>query len=108
MGQRSVVEPQFCRNEPFDRFAFHIENPIEEGVPVPAELPSEEQQVPLEVAILRDCFGGAVERNVLLSKLRERGCGESMARTRITRAIKRGAMHLDEVTKIVSLPPTAE
>ena len=108
VGQRSVVEPQFCRNEPFDRFAFHIENPIEEGVPVPAELPSEEQQVPLEVAILRDCFGGAVERNVLLSKLRERGCGESMARTRITRAIKRGAMHLDEVTKIVSLPPTAE
>lgn len=108
VGERSVVEPQFCRNEPFDRFAFHIENPIEEGIPVSVGLPSEEQHRPLEVELLRDSFGGAVERSVLISKLRERGCGESMAKMRISRAIQRGALQFDEATKIVSLPPDPE
>lgn len=104
VGERSVVEPQFCRNEPFERFAFHIENPIDEGIPVPTDMPRDEPKESPELALLRREFGGAVERSVLIHKLRERGCSEGVAKMRVSRAIRRGLMQYDELSRIVSLP----
>ena len=68
VGETSVVEPQFCRNEPFERFAFAIN---EEGIPEVCELPMAEGSVERHpaVALLEDTFGGAIERATLVNKL---------------------------------------
>lgn len=100
VGDVSVVEPQFCRNEPFERFAFAIDNrEFDLGLPIPHELPiaSEESQAnqttAVVVEILRENYGGAVERNVLISKLEEQcGLSRTTAYMRISRAIKRGEL----------------
>jgi hypothetical protein len=68
--ERSVVEPQFCRNEPFERFAFNIS---EEGIPQLCDIPQSEgfginDRI---VDILNREYGGSVERTTLRNKIME-------------------------------------
>lgn len=100
VGEQSVVEPQFCRNEPFDRFSFIIENPIDEGVPSACDLPSEEARNEV-VTVLKELYGGCIEREVLTRKLAERIGSENTARVHITRAVKRGLVSYDPESKLV-------
>lgn len=104
-GQASVVEPQFCRNEPFDRFAFEIDD---EGFPVGCELPAAgSEPAPEEpyLTILRDELGGAAERSVLTTQLAERlGCSSGAAKMRIGRAIRTGRLALSDDGREVSIP----
>ena len=104
VGEKSLVEPQFCRNEPFDRFAFRVN---EEGIPELCDLPEEPSQPSGEVErILRDYYGGAVERTVLTDRVAELcSIDRHTATMRISRAIKRGDLECHE--KIVSLPKPA-
>ncbi len=69
-GECSVVEPQFCRNEPFERFAFHVS---EEGIPEICDIPQGESGGVNDriVEILKEQFGGAVERTTLRNKIME-------------------------------------
>lgn len=85
----SIVEPQFCRNEPFERFAFQINS---DGIPELCNLPTEPLTKEDEVAaILRDNFGGSVERKVLINKLQETlGIGYNAVQMRISRALRKG------------------
>ena len=106
VGEISVVEPQFCRNEPFERFAFHIDSRIEEGVPQPAELPQERGSRGSLRELVEECYGGAVERAVLISKLIERGDSTTNANVKVSRSIQRGELYLDPERRMVStLPP---
>ena len=99
--ERSVVEPQFCRNEEFTPFAFYI---TEEGLPEECEMPT--QSIIAEddcVAIMRNYYPNGVERAVLISKLiEELGLSDVSARVRVCRAIKQGKLLVDR--KIVMLP----
>ena len=90
----SIVEPQFCRNEPFERFAFHI---TPEGLPELCNLPTEPQSKEDEVvAVLRDHFGGSVERTVLSHKLEEvLGLNRTTASMRINRLARKGLVTID-------------
>ena len=105
VGETSVVEPQFCRNEPFERFAFSIN---EEGIPEVCPLPMEgatSERHPA-IALLEDEYGGAIERATLVNKLIETlGLKRTTALMQINRLIKRGALvlkdnmiHLPDVT----------
>ena len=69
-GDCSVVEPQFCRNEPFERFAFCVS---EEGIPEICDIPQSESSGVNDriVEILREQFGGVVERTTLRNKIME-------------------------------------
>ena len=101
VGDMSVVEPQFCRNEPFERFAFSIN---EEGIPEICDLPdeSDEERHPA-VALLEDTFGGAIERATLVNKLIEtQGINRTTSAMQVSRLIKRGDLLLDG--KIVKSP----
>ena len=101
VGERSIVEPQFCRNEPFERFAFMVDK---EGIPVLAELPEEgSQEGDRLLQIVRTEYGGVVERSVLAHKLREElGLGRTAALMRIARALRSG--RLVEEEGLVRLP----
>ncbi len=94
VGERSVVEPQFCRNEPFTRFAFAIDNSTSElGLPVGAEVPAEvtTEASGSVVELLRTNYGGAVERQLLTNKIAESsGISTKAASMRILRAIEQG------------------
>ena len=87
----SIVEPQYCRNEPFERFAFNIS---EEGIPQLCDLPTPGTTVGDEVVeILANAFGGVVERAVLVKKLvSQRGLNHSTAQMRIHRLIDKGVL----------------
>ena len=92
VGDVSVVEPQFCRNEPFERFAFSIN---EEGIPEVCDTPCEEHSNDRHpaVALLEDTFGGAIERATLVNKLIEtQGLNKSTAQMQVNRLIKKGAL----------------
>ena len=91
VGETSVVEPQFCRNEPFERFAFEINA---EGIPEITELPTMEEGTRNEVvAMVEDMFGGAIERTTLANKLIEtKGLKRSTAQMQIKRAVDRGLL----------------
>ena len=69
-GECSVVEPQFCRNEPFERFAFHVS---EEGIPEICDIPQSESSDINDriVTILQSEYGGTVERTTLRNKIME-------------------------------------
>lgn len=109
----SLVEPQYCRNMPFERFAFCVEEVqgAEErgeqcvglGVPVECDLPSEGNSREDDcVRILRDEFGGMAERKLLISKLEQvLGITHGYAKVKVTRAIKCGVVRLldDDVVK---------
>ena len=101
VGDVSVVEPQFCRNEPFERFAFTIS---EEGIPEVCDLPMSDSGTERHpaVALLEDTFGGAIERATLVNKLVEtHGFNKSTAAMQVLRLIKRGVLKSDG--KIVSV-----
>ena len=101
VGDISVVEPQFCRNEPFERFAFTIN---EEGIPEICDLPNErsDERHPA-VALVEDTFGGAIERATLVNKLIEtQGINRTTSAMQVARLIKRGELILDG--KIVKSP----
>jgi hypothetical protein len=85
----SIVEPQFCRNEPFERFAFTV---AQDAIPELCTLPTESQGKEDEVVtILRDHFGGAVERTVLTHKLEQLlGLTSAASKMRIARALRKG------------------
>ena len=94
VGERSVVEPQFCRNEEFAPFAFHI---TEEGLPEECEMPNErEEQLPEEnicVQLMRENYPNGVERKVLTTKIVDvENINRALARVKITRAIAKGLL----------------
>jgi hypothetical protein len=102
VGETSVVEPQFCRNEPFERFAFSIN---EEGIPEVCELPMAEGSAERHpaVALLEDEYGGAIERTTLINKLIEtQGIKCTTAQMQVNRLIKRGVLSTDG--KVVRSP----
>ncbi len=104
VGESSVVEPQFCRNDAFDRFAFRIEQRIAEGIPQPAALPAESSaNSRSDVAnLVEELYGGSVERAVLTNKLIDRGFTKNNARVRVSRAIHRGELYFDPMRGVVS------
>lgn len=107
----SIVEPQYCRNEPFERFAFNIS---EEGIPQLCDLPTQGTTVGDEVVeILTNAFGGVVERAVLVKKLvSQRGLNHSTAQMRIHRLIDKGVLvakdNLVCLPSVQLLPPMPE
>ena len=94
-GECSVVEPQFCRNEPFERFAFNIS---EEGIPQLCDIPKSEgfginDRI---VDILNTEYGGVVERVTLNKKIVEvLGLNIASAKMRIRRLIDKGLLEAD-------------
>ena len=100
VGETSIVEPQFCRNEPFERFAFAIN---EEGIPEISPLPGVSEERHPAVALLEDEYGGAVERVTLVHKLVEtQHLNANTAQMQVNRLIKRGVLILED--KIVKSP----
>jgi hypothetical protein len=108
VGDISLVEPQYCRNMPFERFAFCVDEVLnaEErgeqcvglGVPVECDLPSEGNSREDDcVRILRDEFGGMAKRKLLCSKLEQvLGVSATYSRVKVHRAIERGLLRLGE------------
>ena len=95
VGETSVVEPQFCRNEPFERFAFSINDAgIPEVCPLPMEGATSDRHP--AIALLEDEYGGAIERTTLINKLIEaQGLNKSTAYMQVMRLIRRGELQLD-------------
>lgn len=106
VGEVSLVEPQYCRNMPFERFAFRVEE-LEDaidhgeqcvglGLPVECDLPSESAEKEDEcVRILRDELGGVAERKLLNAKLVDMlGVTQNYARVKVSRAIERGVLKM--------------
>ena len=94
VGESSVVEPQFCRNEPFERFAFHVN---EEGIPELCELPATTESANAVIDVLNNCYGGAVERTTLINKLVDTmGISHNAAKMKVYRLITRGKLEVDD------------
>ena len=93
VGECSVVEPQFCRNEEFAPFAFRI---TEEGLPEECEMPNERSEDGEEnicVRLMRESYPNGAERKVLTTKLVEReNINRSYARVKISRSIANGSL----------------
>lgn len=88
LGDCSVVEPQFCRNEEFEPFAFTID---EEGLPIECELPKENSDYRNDcVSIMQTHYPNGIERAVLVSKMVELGINYNAAQARISRALSVG------------------
>ncbi len=92
VGERSVVEPQYCRNEEFPPFAFHV---TEEGLPEECEMPNErgesEESENVCVKIIRESYPNGIERKVLVTKLvDEYDINRAYARVKVSRAIAQG------------------
>ena len=101
-GECSVVEPQFCRNEPFERFAFAVN---EEGVPEICDIPqSGEIDINRRIVdILATEYGGVIERVTLWKKLVEAlGLNAPTAKMRVKRLIDKGLLAADG--NLVRLP----
>jgi hypothetical protein len=101
VGECSVVEPQFCRNEEFEPFAFFID---EEGLPTLTDLPKEREESRNEcVNVMRDYFPNGIERLVLLDKMQsELGLSYATAQVKISRALKAGLLRSEN--KVLMLP----
>ena len=101
VGDISLVEPQFCRNEPFERFAFKLDS---DAIPILCALPDEKLSFEEQTAdVVRSVYGGAIERQVLISKLvSDYGLTLGAAKMRVCRAVKCGALLADD--KMVRLP----
>ena len=90
VGECTIVEPQFCRNEPFERFAFTVSA---EGIPRLAELPTEPDNRNEIVAMLEDMYGGSIERTTLINKLMElKNLKKTTAHMRLKRLLDRGIL----------------
>ena len=113
-GECSVVEPQFCRNEPFERFAFAVN---EEGIPEICDIPqSGEIDINSRIVdILSTEYGGVIERVTLWKKLVEAlGLNGPTAKMRVKRLIDKGLLAADgnlvripsnKVTEKQGVPP---
>ena len=108
-GEVSFVEPQYCRNMPFERFAFRVEeaedaeflDPVVVGLGIPTECDiSEIDSVKKEddcVRILRDELGGVADKRLLQGKLVDRlGVTHSYARVKIFRALEKSLIREDD------------
>ena len=92
-GDSSIVEPQFCRNEPFERFAFAIS---EEGIPQLCDIPQPTEGRNEVVAIVEDLYGGTIERSTLVARLTESfSISKTTAQMRIKRLIDKGLLLVD-------------
>ena len=100
-GECSVVEPQFCRNEPFERFAFTVS---EEGIPRLAEIPTQTEERNQVLRVLEEAFGGSIERITRVNKLVDvLGVEKHTAQMRVKRLIDRGMLRLhDGVVSLAS------
>ena len=100
VGECSVVEPQFCRNEEFEPFAFIID---EEGLPVECDLPKESSSSTNDcVRIMEDYYPNGIERTVLIDRLvSDMGMNYASAQVRISRALKAGLLRSDK--KVIML-----
>ena len=99
-GDCSIVEPQFCRNEPFERFAFTIS---EEGIPQLCDVPTVGDVRNEIVSLVADNYGGVIERATLASKLIEtKGLKQNTALMRIKRLVDKGELVAEG--KMVRLP----
>jgi hypothetical protein len=108
VGDMSLVEPQYCRNMPFERFAFRVEEAADAashgeravglGLPVECELPLESVEKEDDcLRILRDELGGVAERKLLISKMIERlGITNNYAQVKVSRAIERGLLRTQD------------
>ena len=113
-GECSVVEPQFCRNEPFERFAFAVN---EEGIPEICDIPqSGARDINSRIVeILATEYGGVIERVTLWKKLVEAlGLNAPTAKMRVKRLIDKGLLVADgtlvripsnKVTEKQGVPP---
>ena len=101
-GECTIVEPQFCRNEPFERFAFSINDAgIPEVCPLPMEGATSDRHP--AIALLEDEYGGAIERTTLIRKLTERqGIKQHAAAMQVQRLISKGSLIADG--RMVQLP----
>lgn len=89
VGERSVVEPQYCRNEEFAPFAFRI---TEEGLPEECEMPNNPSESSSEenicTKIIRENYPNGIERKVLVTRLVEVcDINRAHARVKVSRAI---------------------
>lgn len=108
VGEISLVEPQYCRNMPFERFAFRVdevenseecgERSIGLGIPVECDMPSDNGTKEDDcLRILRDEFGGMAERKLLTTKLEQvLGITHGYAKVKVSRAIKCGTVKLSD------------
>ena len=101
VGECSVVEPQFCRNEEFEPFAFIID---EEGLPAECDLPKESSGSTNEcVRIMEEYYPNGIERLVLLDRLQsDLGLSYSSAQVKVSRAIRSGLLRNEN--KVILLP----
>jgi hypothetical protein len=94
-GDASIVEPQLCRNEPFERFAFRIS---EEGIPQLCDLPTAptgdiNEQI---IQLLNSEYGGCIERQTLITKASTTlSIGSDAVRMRINRLVNKGTLIAD-------------
>lgn len=116
IGDVSVVEPRFCRNAEFERFAFHVvdvdqvlsmHHPELENLGLPERCPLPMENADKEddcVRVLREELGGIAERKLLCTKLVDMlGVTESYARVKVSRAISRGLL-LCDINSVLSIP----
>ena len=93
VGECSVVEPQYCRNEEFAPFAFHI---TEDGLPEECAMPHESGAEGAEnscVRIIQEGYPNGIERKVLVTKLVESdNINRAHARVKVARAIAQGKL----------------
>lgn len=101
VGECSVVEPQFCRNEEFEPFAFIID---EEGLPVECDLPKESVSSQNDcVRVMQAYYPNGIERGVLIDRLTsECGLTYASAQVKISRALRAGL--LSSQNGVVTLP----
>ena len=95
VGECSVVEPQFCRNEEFEPFAFIID---EEGLPVECDLPKESTGSTNEcVRIMEAYYPNGIERTVLIDRLMsDAGLTYGSAQVKVSRALRSGLLTYDD------------
>jgi hypothetical protein len=93
VGECSVVEPQYCRNEEFAPFAFHI---TEDGLPEECAMPHESGAEGAEdscIRIIQEGYPNGIERKVLVTKLVESdNINRAHARVKVARAITQGKL----------------
>lgn len=102
VGECSVVEPQFCRNEEFEPFAFIID---EEGLPILADMPVESSDERNEcVRIMKDHYPNGIERAILVDRLvSDAGMTYASAQVKISRALRTGRLtSTDGVVQLAS------
>ena len=101
VGECSVVEPQFCRNEEFEPFAFIVD---EQGLPTLSDMPKESEMSRDDVVrIMENLYPNGIERLILLDRLQsELGLSYGAAQVRVSRALRSGKIVSDG--KTVTLP----